>query len=125
VETLSVGSENKSLILPFLSIFLSLPLALFLFFDMTGCQNETDLNYRFFPMVLAIIFAYLVASLFIGVFEMVVDTIFICFCEDGERNDGSMERPYFMSDNLMKFMRRQDRRAQKRTLSQRKGSKKV
>lgn len=38
------------------------------------------------------------------VFEMTVDTIFICFCEDCEQNDG-MNRPYFMSKGLMEVMK--------------------
>ena len=31
---------------------------------------------------------------------MAVDTIFLCFCEDSDRNDG-VERPYYMSTGLM------------------------
>ena len=31
---------------------------------------------------------------------MAVDTIFLCFCEDSDRNDG-VNRPYFMSTGLM------------------------
>jgi len=31
---------------------------------------------------------------------MIIDTIFICFCEDCEKNDG-ISRPYFMSRGLM------------------------
>lgn len=38
-----------------------------------------------------------------SVFEMTVDTIFICFCEDCEQNNG-MDRPYFMSKGLMEVM---------------------
>ena len=34
------------------------------------------------------------------VFQMAVDTIFLCFCEDSDRNDGE-NRPYFMSVGLM------------------------
>lgn len=37
------------------------------------------------------------------VYEMTLDTIFVCFCEDCEENDG-MERPYFMSKGLMEVM---------------------
>lgn len=33
-------------------------------------------------------------------FQMIIDTIFICFCEDCEKNDG-INRPYFMSRGLM------------------------
>ena len=31
---------------------------------------------------------------------MAIDTIFMCFCEDSEMNDG-VEKPYFMSRGLM------------------------
>lgn len=34
---------------------------------------------------------------------MIIDTIFLCFCEDCERNDG-LSRPYFMSSGLMDFV---------------------
>lgn len=32
--------------------------------------------------------------------QMIIDTIFLCFCEDCEKNDG-VSRPYFMSRGLM------------------------
>lgn len=35
--------------------------------------------------------------------QMIIDTIFICFCEDCEQNDG-INRPYFMSRGLMEFI---------------------
>lgn len=34
---------------------------------------------------------------------MTIDTIFLCFCEDCEQNDG-ISRPYFMSRGLMEFV---------------------
>lgn len=34
------------------------------------------------------------------ILQMIIDTIFICFCEDCEKNDG-INRPYFMSRGLM------------------------
>lgn len=34
---------------------------------------------------------------------MTVDTIFLCFCEDCEANDG-ISRPYYMSRGLMEFV---------------------
>ncbi|XP_029342660.1 choline transporter-like protein 1 [Acyrthosiphon pisum] len=47
--------------------------------------------------------AYFVAHYFISVFEMVFDTIFMCFCEDGKLNDGFTEQ-YYMSKELMIFV---------------------
>lgn len=34
---------------------------------------------------------------------MMIDTIFLCFCEDYECNDG-INQPYYMSRGLMKFV---------------------
>jgi len=33
-------------------------------------------------------------------FQMAIDTVFLCFCEDSEMNDG-LEKPYYMSKGLM------------------------
>lgn len=35
---------------------------------------------------------------------MTVDTIFLCYCEDVESNDGSASKPYFMSFGLKNVM---------------------
>lgn len=34
---------------------------------------------------------------------MSIDTIFLCFCEDCEQNDG-INKPYYMSKGLMEFV---------------------
>ncbi|KAK4319619.1 hypothetical protein Pmani_009461 [Petrolisthes manimaculis] len=66
-------------------------------------KDRTDLNYFFVPLIIAAIFSYFIAHCFISVFEMTIDTLFLCFCEDCERNDG-IAKPYFMSKGLMKFV---------------------
>ena len=33
-----------------------------------------------------------------------VDTIFLSFCEDCERNDGTPDRPYFMTESLREII---------------------
>jgi len=48
--------------------------------------------------------AFLITSVFLSVYELALDTIFICFCEDQERNNGK-DRPYYSSVRLQKFMR--------------------
>ena len=42
--------------------------------------------------------------MFFGVYEMAVDTLFLCFLEDIERNDGSASKPYYMSKDLKKIL---------------------
>lgn len=66
-------------------------------------QKKEAVHYAWIPLALAGIFAYLISHCFITVYEMVIDTIFLCFCEDCERNDG-ITRPYYMSRGLMEFV---------------------
>ena len=47
-------------------------------------------------IAVSVLFAYLIAHTFIGVYSMAIDTIFLCFCEDCSRNDG-INKPYYMS----------------------------
>jgi solute carrier family 44 (choline transporter-like protein), member 2/4/5 len=56
------------------------------------------------PAILVTVGAYLISSVFFSVYSMAVDTLFLCFLEDCERNDGTPERPYFMSKQLMKIL---------------------
>ncbi|XP_052274056.1 choline transporter-like protein 1 [Dreissena polymorpha] len=60
-----------------------------------------NINFVWLPVLLTAIFAYFIASCFMSVYEMTIDTIFICFCEDSLMNDGDT-RPYFMSIGLQK-----------------------
>ncbi|GAB6031527.1 hypothetical protein CHUAL_009296 [Chamberlinius hualienensis] len=61
------------------------------------------LNYYYVPVIVITFGSYMVASAFFGVYEMAVDTVFLCFLEDCERHDG-VNQPYFMSKNLMKIL---------------------
>lgn len=36
--------------------------------------------------------------------KMVIDAILVCFCEDIKANDGSEDRPYYMSSSLKVFI---------------------
>jgi len=62
------------------------------------------LNYFFTPIVFIVVGSYFIASSFFGVYNMAVDTLFLCFLEDLERNDGSMEKPYYMSKSLKRIL---------------------
>ncbi|XP_053381020.1 choline transporter-like protein 2 isoform X2 [Mercenaria mercenaria] len=62
------------------------------------------LNYFFTPVILVVLGTYLIASCFFSVYSMAVDTLFLCFLEDLEMNDGTPEKPYYMSKGLMKII---------------------
>ncbi|EDV27594.1 uncharacterized protein TRIADDRAFT_53446 [Trichoplax adhaerens] len=71
-------------------------------------RNRSDLNYYLVPVIIIIICAYVIASVFFGVYDMAVDTLFLCFLEDLERNDGSTEKPYFMSKDLKRIVHKEN-----------------
>ncbi|XP_053593865.1 choline transporter-like protein 1 isoform X1 [Microplitis demolitor] len=66
-------------------------------------QRKDGLRHPWVPIALGGLFALLIAHCFISIYEMIIDTIFICFCEDCSRNDG-ISRPYYMSRGLMEFV---------------------
>ncbi|XP_050526214.1 choline transporter-like protein 1 isoform X2 [Daktulosphaira vitifoliae] len=66
-------------------------------------ETKPGILHLWAPLSVAGIFAYFVAHCFISVYEMVIDTVFICFCEDCNLNDG-VNQEYFMSKELMDFV---------------------
>ncbi|CAG0921207.1 unnamed protein product [Notodromas monacha] len=65
--------------------------------------NNNGVTHTWFPVLIGAFLALLIAHTFISIYEMTVDTLFLCFCEDCERNDG-VQRPYYMSKGLMEFV---------------------
>ncbi|KAJ3183552.1 hypothetical protein HK101_009872 [Irineochytrium annulatum] len=63
-------------------------------------QNNLSLSYIFVPLILIGLICYIITIGMLGVYHMGIDTIFLCFLEDSERNDGSVDKPYFMPDSL-------------------------
>lgn len=63
-----------------------------------------ELRYYWVPLICVIIGAYLITKIFFTVFEMAVDTIFLCAMKDLSINDGSEEKPYVMSTKLLKIL---------------------
>ncbi|CAH1236388.1 unnamed protein product [Diabrotica balteata] len=69
----------------------------------TKVIDNSDLHYGMVPVAVIMICTFFISSLFFNVYSMAVDTLFLCFLEDCERNDGSPEKPYYMSKSLMKI----------------------
>ncbi|XP_064625864.1 choline transporter-like protein 1 isoform X2 [Lineus longissimus] len=66
-------------------------------------KDNQELNYVWVPLLLGGLASFVISHCFLSVYEMCIDTIFLCFCEDSERNDG-ITKPYYMSKNLMTFV---------------------
>ncbi|NXS17039.1 CTL3 protein, partial [Mystacornis crossleyi] len=52
------------------------------------------------PLLLVGFFAYLMSHSFLSVFEVTADAMFLCFAIDMETNDGTVEQPYFVDQEL-------------------------
>merc|ERR1711990_34011 len=72
--------------------------------DAPAAMRSPDLNYYFVPVIVLAIVTYFIADCFFSVYAMAVDTLFLCFLVDSEKNDGSAEKPYYMSPSLMKIL---------------------
>ena len=81
------------------SITVGMGVASFYFFN-----KNKDLNYYLTPVIIIIASAWVVSSAFFGVYEMAINTVFLCFLEDSERHDGSQEKPFYMSKKLRKIL---------------------
>ena len=68
-------------------------------------------HYMLTPVVAITMGSYLVTTAFFSVYSMAVNTLFICFLEDLERNDGSKERPYYMSRSLRQILGKMEKAA--------------
>jgi len=73
--------------------------------------QEPQLTYYYMPIVVVVLCTFVIASGFFNTFGMAADTIFLCFLEDLERNDGSPEKPYYMGKGLMKVLGKKNKKA--------------
>ena len=55
---------------------------------------DIHLNYHFVPMIIIILGTYAIATTFFSVYDMAVDTIFLCFLVDLDKHDGSPDILY-------------------------------
>eukprot|EP00045_Choanoeca_perplexa_P009111 m.85985 g.85985 ORF g.85985 m.85985 type:complete len:648 (+) comp14756_c0_seq1:48-1991(+) len=67
-------------------------------------ELDADLHYWGVVVFFVCFVAWFIADLFLEVYDMTIDTIFICWAEDSDHNNGQEDKPYFMSNNLLKFM---------------------
>lgn len=63
-----------------------------------------NLHYYWLPLVIVIIGSFIIAKTFLYVFEMAVDTVFLCAMKDLSIHDGTPEKPYFMSKKLLRIL---------------------
>ena len=72
--------------------------------DVSSEIELPTLNFPLLPTVLITLAAYLISSCFFSVYEMAIDTLFLCFLQDSEINDGSKEKPFYMSKYISNFI---------------------
>ncbi|XP_029931336.1 choline transporter-like protein 5-A [Myripristis murdjan] len=67
-------------------------------------EEVPTLNNYWVPLLTVVAGSYLIAHGFFSVYAMCVDTLFLCFCDDLERNDGGSEKPFLMSPELHRIL---------------------
>ncbi|XP_072299737.1 choline transporter-like protein 2 [Eucyclogobius newberryi] len=97
---------GKMLVVGIVGVF-----AFFFFSGRVRAFEDTapNLHYYWVPILTVGVGAYLIAHGFFSVYSMCVDTLFLCFLEDLERNDGSAERPYLMAERLRKILKKKNK----------------
>ncbi|KAI4460117.1 choline transporter-like (slc family 44) [Holotrichia oblita] len=78
-------------------------------YSIVAYVSQTEITYIFVPVVFVAVCAYFICTVFFMVYTMAIDTLFLCFLEDCERNDGSPEKPYFMSKGLMQVLNKKNK----------------
>ncbi|XP_060788663.1 choline transporter-like protein 5-B isoform X2 [Neoarius graeffei] len=73
-------------------------------------EKVPSLNYYWVPLLTVVFGSYIVAHGFFSVYAMCVDTLFLCFLVDLEKNDGSVARPYYMSSSLRSILNKKNHR---------------
>ncbi|XP_038124980.1 choline transporter-like protein 1 [Cyprinodon tularosa] len=74
------------------------------FAGILALNYQRDYTVWVLPLLIACLFAFLVAHCFLSVFENVVDVLFLCFAVDVKYNDGSPGREFYMDKALMEFV---------------------
>ncbi|XP_050973367.1 choline transporter-like protein 5-B isoform X1 [Labeo rohita] len=71
-------------------------------------EEVPSLNYYWVPLLTVIFGSYMIAHGFFNVYAMCVDTLFLCFLLDLEKNDGSASRPYYMASSLRAILNKKN-----------------
>ena len=83
----------------------------FFYFKQKYGPEVTVVEYGFVIFLLCL-FAFIVARCFFRVYDVVLNTLFLCFCDDHERNNG-LDRPYHSTrnwNNVMKTIMKKNRK---------------
>uniref|UniRef100_A0A673KIH5 Choline transporter-like protein n=1 Tax=Sinocyclocheilus rhinocerous TaxID=307959 RepID=A0A673KIH5_9TELE len=77
-------------------------------------EEVPSLNYYWVPLLTVIFGSYMIAHGFFNVYAMCVDTLFLCFLLDLEKNDGSATRPYYMGSSLRAILNKKNKRPEEK-----------
>ena len=79
-------------------------------------RNDPSIHYLAVPVIFAATAAYFVAHSMLCVYEMVIDTMFLCFVEDVNKNSNSHEG-FFAPEGLLRFAQEDSREFKPDTLT--------
>ena len=57
---------------------------------------------KIFPTIVSTLAAFLIATGFLAIYELAINTVLLCFCQDMAQNKGTFDFPYRASENLQR-----------------------
>ncbi|XP_071444421.1 choline transporter-like 1 isoform X2 [Hetaerina americana] len=87
-------------------------------------KHNPHLHLYAVPIFIISVFAYFIAHCVLSLYEMVIDTLFLCYCEDINLNGASPESGLMMSESTRAFLfgRREDSEGRARAVEGNRGS---
>ncbi|KAH9489421.1 hypothetical protein Btru_037679 [Bulinus truncatus] len=67
-------------------------------------KSQEDLHFYAIPVLVVAVFSYYIAHCFLSVYQLIIDALMLCYCEDRDLNDGSLERPFCGNKRFMTHM---------------------
>jgi len=90
VKTVGVVNFVTTIVLFLARVMITAACGFFMFTVLDDPQFEPggdrELSTPFFPVLIVLLLAYAVSTAFMNVFDLAIDTILLCFCEDVSRN---------------------------------------
>ncbi|XP_073822600.1 choline transporter-like 2 [Musca autumnalis] len=71
---------------------------------LTAYPTAFVFKYPLVPIIFVALSGYIMSEVVFNTYGVAVDTLFFCFLVDSNENDGSAEKPYYMSKNLHKML---------------------
>jgi hypothetical protein len=105
-------NASKLVAIDFVSTFIILlcklcvtTICVLMFYGILNSQTASlGITYIYVPLTIIGLVALMVSFAFLSIYDVGIDTIFVCFLEDIEKNDGSLLKPYYVPESIQHIL---------------------